>query len=415
MSTVTTLTPVSEQAFGVKIQSRWIEVVSHLDPRYGGLSAVVPPLSAGVGYTGRKIAIAAFCAPGEKFYPPEFAPEQISFWPSSRKAWMLNARLRSAFEQRVRNADGLHVHGLWEQSTTSAARLARRLGKPYVLSAHGMLEPWALSQKRLEKMFYAHLLERANVNGAGCLHALTLAEAKQYRAFGAKGPIAIIPNGVTIPQDATPDHLLEQFPDLVGRRIVLYLGRLHEKKGLDLLLKAWKEVASIYPDAHLVLAGPDSNGTRTRLVVEVIRSGLRRSVLFTGMLNAQSKWSALAAATGFVLPSHSEGLSVGVLEAMGMGVPIIVTKGCNMPEVAEYGAGWIIPSGQASLAESLYSMLGNSTAANHTMGSRGAALVSNRYAWPVVARQMAEVYAWLEGSGPKPQSMPLLDRGEPCQ
>jgi glycosyltransferase involved in cell wall biosynthesis len=412
MTTMITITSLTSFTPSHVPAGRWLQVVSHLDPRYGGLSAAVPELSAAISKTGRDVSIAAFCAPEEQFRPLNLAPEALSYWPSSRKAW-LDKRLRTVFEQRVRSADGLHLHGLWEQSTALSARLARRLGKPYVLSAHGMLEPWALAQKRLKKLLYAQLLERANVAGAGCLHALTLAEAAQYRAFGAHGPIAIIPNGVTIPQHVTANPLLERFPTLTGRRIVLYLGRLHQKKGLDLLLQAWAEIADSWPDAHLVLAGPDADGTRVQLETEITRMGLDQSVLFTGMLGAALKWSALAAAVGFVLPSHSEGLSVSVLEAMGMGVPVIVTEGCNMPEVAEHEAGWVVAASRHSLLTALQALLANNVAANQALGERGEALIRTRYAWPVIARQMADVYAWLEGSQ-RPQEVQIIEAGEPC-
>ncbi len=388
---------------------RWVQVVSHLDPRYGGLSAAVPALgwslSEGLGAEPVDISLAAFCAPGEQYRPAGFAAEQVSYWPASRGAWLRDKvgghALRQRFTEQIRQADGVHLHGLWEESTAVAARTARRLGRPYVLSAHGMLEPWALAQRRVRKLLYGMFVERGNVAGASCLHALTRAEAEQFVRFGARSPIAIVPNAVECPLDADPGLFLEEYPGLRRKRLVLFLARLHSKKGLDLLLQAWAALAPRHPDAHLVLAGPDSDGSEARLRAMVTASGLEQSVSFPGMLRGERKWSALAAAEVFVLPSFSEGLSVGVLEAMGMGLPVVITRACNMPEVALHEAGRVIEPDLAQLRDALGAMLRADPAANRKMGRRGARLVKRKYTWPVVSRQMAEVYAWALG-GPMP-------------
>ena len=251
------------------------------------------------------------------------------------------------------------------------------------------------------------LVERGNVAGAACLHALTKAEADQYRAFGAQCPIAIIPNGVDIPEDLDASLFVQSFPALKGKRVILFLARLHPKKGLDLLFEAWALLAPLFPDAHLVIAGPDSEGMQDRLASLVARDGLEDSVLFTGMLDGPMKWSALAAAEAFVLPSQSEGLSVSVLEAMGVGLPVVVTTACNLPEVEQHRTGWQIEPTLDQLTFALQDLLHNSPIENCTIGARGAALVRARYTWATVARQMADVYRWVAG-GPRPSDVTLI-------
>ena len=386
----------------------WLTVVSHLDPRYGGLSSVVPQLSSRIAATHQfEIDLAAFCEEGELYSSVSYPELSVTEWPTRRATWIRNRTLRNRFHALVNAADGIHIHGLWEQSTAIAAPTARALRKPYILSAHGMLERWALSNKRLKKQIYAALFERANVRGAACLHALTHAEAADYRRFGAKGPIAIIPNGVTIPPTIDPSLFLSQFPALSGKKILLFLGRIHFKKGLDLLIQAWSNLASTFPEAHLVLAGPDFEGTRARIEKLVTEKKLSLSVHFTGMLRHDLKWSALAASEGFVLPSYSEGLSVSVLEAMGVGLPVIVTEQCNLPEVKELDAGWYIQSDVSQLTSAIREFLANSAEANSTIGSRGRDLVLERYNWATVADKMAELYRWVQG-GPSPLHVELL-------
>lgn len=387
---------------------RWLEVVSHLDPKYGGLSAAVPALGERLHREGGfDVRLAAFCAPGEEFRPDGFENAELSYWPLGRKIWIKDRALRQQFEDAMRGADGVHIHGLWEQSTAIAARTARKLDVPYVISAHGMLEPWALANKRLKKMIYAALVERKNVERAACLHALTRAEAQHYIRFGATAPIVVIPNGVDIPKVKDATLFTRKFSQVEGKRIVLFMARLHVKKGVEMLLDAWSAVAKEDPDALLVVAGPDSDGMRERLESFCAERSMSDRVLFTGMLSGAMKWSALAAAECFVLPSFSEGLSVAVLEAMGMGVPVLVTEPCNMPEVEEYRTGWQIKPNVHALTKALNHVLANPPSNNALTGRLGARLVSTRYAWSTVATQMQDVYRWVQG-GPMPPSVDVI-------
>lgn len=415
MSPVLTTPDVLGQQAGAPVPATrggayWLHVLSHTDPRYGGLSAAVPTLACSLAAQGCATSLAAFCVPGEQHHPEALGASGLGFWPTSRKAWWLDHSLRQSFTAAVARTDGLHIHGLWEQSTAVACRTARRLGKPYVLSAHGMLEPWALAAKRRKKQIYAALVERANVTGAACLHALTEAEARQYRDFGARGPIAVIPNAVTVPEDGHAELFLDRFPVVNGRRIVLFLSRLHPKKGVDLLIEAWSAIAREFPDAHLVIAGPDHDGMQAELERQVERLGIGAQVLFTGMLNGRMKWSALEAAEAYVLPSYSEGLSMALLEAMAVGLPVIATHACNMPEITAAGAGWEIEATAEDLKHALIELLRRPEEANVTAGRNGARLIAERYSQERVTRQMAEVYSFLLG-GSRPTSLRLLSGG----
>lgn len=394
------------------IQANWVSVVSHLDPKYGGLSAAVPALSSAVAATGRySVTIAGFCQAGEHFRPQVSPGVALRYLPVSRLGWAQNGGLRREFRQVVRHSAGVHVHGLWQMSTTAAARLAKAEGKPAVISAHGMLESWALAHRGLKKKIYAALLERRNLQAAACLHALTQAEASDYRHFGLTNPIAIIPNGVDLPAAASPDLFFDCFPALRGRRLVLFLGRIHFKKGLDLLAEAWARLSASWPDTHLVLAGPDFENTQAQIAQRLADRSIAGRATFTGMLQGDLKWSALAAAECFVLPSYSEGLSVSVLEAMGMGKPVVVTKQCNLPEVAQHACGLVIDPEAGQLESALGSLLGASARERGSFGKNGARLVAERYSWPAIGGQMAALYDWL-GGGPRPTGF-RLDEGHP--
>ena len=150
-----------------------------------------------------------------------------------------------------------------------------------------MLESWALKNKRLKKQIYAALFERRNLQGAACLHALTQAEAQDYRNFGLKNPIAVIPNGVEIPSAVSAEPFLAQFPALRGKQLVLFLGRIHFKKGLDILCRAWSKIFKNHPNTQLVLAGPDFENTQAEIQKLLQSLGAESQVTFTGMLTSQ--------------------------------------------------------------------------------------------------------------------------------
>ena len=380
----------------------WLNVVSHLLPKYGGISSAVPELASAVASAGaHPVSVTGFCHPGEFKIPHSNLAVQFSEAPFSRLAWYRHSAARRAFRGRVTASAGLHIHGVWDQSTAAAADTALKLGRPYIISAHGMLERWALKNKRLKKKIYLELVERSNLENAACLHALTEAEVHDYRRLGLRNPIAVIPNGVHVPQDASPEPFLSKFPQLAGKPIVLFLGRIHFKKGLDILCQAWARLGTRWPDAQLVFAGPDFEGTRPKIEELVARLGITSRVTFTGMMSGEMKWSAFAAANCFVLPSYSEGLSVSVLEAMGMGLPVIVTEQCNLPEVSQFGCGWVIQPKTDEVEQALWSVANAGPSMLAEMGTHGRQLVASCYSWRAIGEQMSSLYSWVE-TGCKP-------------
>ena len=376
----------------------WLSVVSHLDPRYGGLSSAVPALGSAVSTCGPyTVALAAFCRPQEHYVPAVDSSVSIHHLPLGRLAWFRDFAARRSFQELVSSSTGVHIHGLWQMSTSTAAHAARQAAKPYLISAHGMLESWALANKKLKKQIYAALCERSNLRSAACLHALTEAEADDYRKFGLTNPVAVIPNGVNLPLHSSETAFLENFPALRGKRLILFLSRIHFKKGLDILAEAWARVSRQFPEAQLVLAGPDFENTQATVTRRLEELGVAERTTFTGMLAGELKWSALAAAECFVLPSYSEGLSVSVLEAMGMGLPVLITQQCNLPEVSEHGCGWTIPAQAGALESALTQLLSCPAAQRAEIGENGRRLVASRYSWPIIGAQMASLYSWLAG------------------
>jgi glycosyltransferase involved in cell wall biosynthesis len=318
---------------------------------------------------------------------------------------MLNRGLRQRMKRLIRAAQGVHIHGIWETHCAVTSGLARSCGKPYIISAHGMLDDWALTHKRMKKALYAALVETNNLQRASCLRALTRDEVSDYRRIGLRSPVAVVPSGVLAPEGVTGDVFWRAFPQLRGKRIVLFMGRLHPKKGLPLLIQAWRQMAdSLGEDTHLVIAGPDSDNLLGTLKQMTEDLKLQDSISFIGMLKSELKWSALAAAALFVLPSFSEGFSVAVLEALAMGIPTIASSPCHFPEIAEANCGWVIEPETQALERALREFLQMRAGELACMGERARALIGRRFTWPVIGKQMDEVYSWLQG-GQKPTSV----------
>ncbi len=376
----------------------WLQVLADIHPRYGGLSSAIPELSRTLHSYGIEAPVGALCHADEKFVPWQMASDAMHFFPRSRRAWMLHAESHDALERLVRKSDGVHVHGLWTPASYAAWRAASRADKPLCVTAHGMLEPWSLRQHRLRKQIYAAVVEHRILRGATCLHALTRSEAESYRAITRHVPIAIVPNGVDVPADISEQHFFAVYPKLREKRIVLFLSRLHPKKAVDVLLRAWPRVQAQHAEAHLVIAGTGDAGYETRLQTWAAQHCPPETVTFTGLLQGRIKWSALRVAECFVLPSQSEGFSVAILEALGAGTPVIATTQCNMPELETAGCGWLTDSNEDALRATLDEVLSQKPAANEQVGQRGSALIQQRYTWAAVARQMADVYRWLGGA-----------------
>jgi poly(glycerol-phosphate) alpha-glucosyltransferase len=300
--------------------------------------------------------------------------------------------------------DLVHLHGLWMHTSVAALKFTRKTRKPHLVSPHGMLDPWALDNSRWKKRLAATFFEDANLGSAACLHALNPAEEKSIRDYGYTGPVCVIPNGIDVPDPGDVPRSAPWWTKTAPEiKTLLYLGRIHPKKGLLNLLKAWSRLEpGLQKSWRLVVAGWDENHHQLTLrrMAQALR--IESTVIFPGPLFGEEKKGAFHSCDGFILPSLSEGLPMVLLEAWAYGKPVLMTPQCNLPEGYEADAAISIEPRPESITQGLKRFMALADSERSRIGANGRVLVSRRFAWPVIAAEMAVVYRWLAGDTPRP-------------
>lgn len=310
-------------------------------------------------------------------------------------------QLRRAFVQC--DADVAHLHALWMHTSVIIRAWARRSRRPYIITANGMLDPWALKSARIQKKIVGALYERSSLERAACIQVNSDKELESVRAFGLRNPICVVPNGVDVgPAGEQIDP--EWRANLTSNaNVLLYLGRLHPKKNLTALLHAWQR-ANSDPSSkqwHLVIAGWEQLGHADELKQLAAQLSIQR-VLFAGPQFGEQKMASFQAASAVVLPSLSEGLPMAILEAWGAARPVLMTDECNLPEGFSASAAFRIDSDIDGIVDGLSKLFAMSGADREIMGRNGLKLVQEHFSWPAAARQLRDVYEWMIDRGPAP-------------
>lgn len=301
--------------------------------------------------------------------------------------------LARALAEAVPAADVVHLHSLYLFHDLVTGLNCRRAGVPYIVRPHGTLDPFIWQRHRgrkvaVELLFQNHVLERA-----AAIHYTTEEEMRLAEPHARNGKGFVVPIGLDFDAYArrTPEAFRAQWPEVGNRRILLFLGRLHPKKGLDILAEAFASVSRGRDDLHLVIAGPD-DGARDATEALLAKLGMCERVTFTGMLRGEDKLAAFGAADTFVLPSRSENFGIAVVEAMACGVPVVVSKHVNIwREIEGAGAAFAVPCDAPELARALTELLDDAPRRNE-MGRKGAAFARERYDRRRVAVDLEAAY-----------------------
>lgn len=307
--------------------------------------------------------------------------------------------------------DVLHQHGLWTGTSFSALQWAsNRKPALRIVSPHGMLDTWAMTQSPVKKRIALQLYEKRSLSQASCLHALVPAEAENIRALGYRNPISIIPNGVSLPLPTRPAEALPGNVQTLtqGQPYLLYLGRIHPKKNLPNLLQAWHALQqdSSLSNWRLIIAGWGNSQHEEQLKALLHTLG-PMNAHFIGKALGSLKDSLYAHASGFVLPSLSEGLPMSALEGWSYALPGILTPECNLPQGIEQQAALQTGTHTDQISATLRQLLNMNIREREAMGTRGRELIKAEFTWDVVAEQFHGLYDWLLQGGTAPDTVQL--------
>lgn len=299
-------------------------------------------------------------------------------------------------------ADILHMEALWRCPHRWMFDWKERYkNKPIICSPHGMLDPYIIQSQGKFKRFISNFFFQKGLDAVDCYHALCQKEFEDIRAYGLKQPVAIIPNGINLP-DRTKMFTRED-----NKMHLLYLGRLHRKKGIDILLKAIAEIKKenleILKKWHIDLVGWDHEDCKKDLEYIVQHEKLQDFVTFHGGLFGEEKLRMYATSDAYILPSHGEGLPMTVLEAWSWHLPVIMTPYCNIPEGFDTGAAIRIDDNIPSVKTGLITLFTMDSKQRKIIGDNGFQLVSEKFTWDASAKKMKQLYMWLLGYEEKPE------------
>lgn len=380
--------------------SQVIQVVPAITEEASGPSYSVVRLCESLIRSGQQVTLAALnlaplsvSPPYLKMFPIGAGPRRLGRSPLMKR-W-----LASEAQDRSRGVV-FHNHGMWQMNSIYPAWAVRNSNAKLMVSPRGAFSSWAMANGSVLKRWFWPLFQLPALRKAHCFHATAHSEYLDIRRLGFSQPVAILPNGVDIPS------IREKA--LKGRRTVIFLGRIHKVKGLDILLPAWRAVQEQFSDWELKIAGPDDRGYLSEMKLLAERLGLKR-VEFLGGVYGEKKWQVYRDADLFILPTYSENFAMSVAEALASGTPTIVSKGAPWEGLERHRAGLWIDIGVEPLVFALRRLLATSPFELQAMGRRGRRWMIEEFSWDRIGSQMAETYQWLTQDAAPPPPWIRLD------
>jgi glycosyltransferase involved in cell wall biosynthesis len=374
-------------------------VVPALAEVYGGPSKSVLELTESIGKLGVSVDIITTNGATTLDFPlltwiqeNNYRIQYFPYW--NFLDYKFTFSLTCWFFRNVADYELVHTNAIFSYPVLPAYWSCQAHKIPYIVTPRGMLEPWALAYKSWKKNLYFTLLEKPALQKASSIQMLASTEAAGIQSLHLKPSLVIVPNVLHrsdfefLPH---PEIFYDQFPETKNKKLIIFLGRIDPKKGLDLLAPAFAKIHQQFPDTHLIVAGPDNTGFLSTAESYFIKAGCRNAVTFTGMLTGSIKYAALSAANIYVAPSYSEGFSMSVLEGMAAALPCVITTGCNFPEAAEAQVASVVDINTDSIANALIQLLKDDQEAKK-MGDRARQFILENYTWDRVASKMVSVY-----------------------
>lgn len=369
---------------------RLVHVVPHIDQEAAGPSYSVPRLCQSLAACGNQVELTCIAARGDiAGVLLDLHPQ----WPILGR-FAVSTSLVSALGRKAQEVDIVHNHSLWSMVNVAAGWVVPGRRAKLVTSPRGTLSAWALSRSRGVKRVLWPLQRRA-LSRADLLHATSDVELQEIRAQGFTAPVAVVPNGIDLPE-------LPSSKAQTGERTLLFLSRIHPTKGLDRLLHAWLQLQPRHPQWRLVIAGRGVAAHVQQVQALAATLGVQR-VAFPGPLYGEAKAQAYFGADLFVLPTHSENFGMVVAEALAHGCPAVVSRGAPWPGLEPEGCGWWVDNSVPTLAAALDAAMQLPPEQLAAMGLRGRAWMARDYGWAAIGQKMDAAYRWIVLGGNKPK------------
>lgn len=363
-----------------------LRVIGTLDPAYGGPVEALRHMTvelAEQGHTSEIVVLDDVRSAGVEGFPAE-----VHALGRSHGKYRFSAQLVPWLSAHAHSYDAVVVHGIWQYQSFGVWRAAKTIGFPYFVFVHGALDPWfkrTYPLKHLKKWLYWPWAEYRVLRDASAVLFTTEDEQKLAREsfWLYRANEAVVSYGIRAPEDdphASRTTFLNAYPELSSKRILLFLSRIHRKKGCDLLIKAFAMAAARESQLHLVMAGPDQGGLQADLMNLARQLQVAERITWTGMLTGDMKSGAFRAGEAFVLPSHSENFGVAVIEALAHGMPVLTTDKVNIwRELVEGGAGLVGQDTEAGIGAMLNQWLSFSSEERIAMASRAKDCFSSHF------------------------------------
>ncbi len=310
--------------------------------------------------------------------------------------WHFSLEMTRALRDQVKNFDLVYIVAIWNYPTAIAAYYCRKYKKPYIVSPRGLLYPYAVKKKLYKKWLYYNLISKKDLMCASAIHYTSEDEKEACHSFlGLKNRAFVIPNGINLAEfDKLPDAEVfrQRYALAKGNKIILFLGRINWKKGLDLLIDAYGRLLKERNDIYLVVAGNDEGGYLKKVEGWVKGFGVKGKVIFTGMLTGKNKLEAYAACDMFVLPSYSENFGMAAVEAMACVKPVIVSNNVGIcREIKANNAGLVVECNANGICAALKSLLENPNLAKD-LSLNAKSMVAKNYNIDDIAQRMLEAF-----------------------
>lgn len=379
-----------------------LHVIGNLAPRYGGPSKACFEMAKATVQHGHEVAIYTTNQDGPDQLdvplgiPIEKEGVMLTYFPIQQPRFLSTSwPMYRTLKESIKQFDIVHIHSLYLFHSAVVPTLCKKHQIPYLIRPHGTLDPYIYRRHRWRKRITEFLFQNKHLKDAAGIHCTTEEEAELAKPYLYDAKTYVIPNGLFFDDyENLPEKGLftSQYPELKNKKIILFMGRINFKKGIDILVKSMSQIVKKHLDAHLVLAGPDNDDYLAKIYQWIREEDIKNSVTYVGMVQGKEKLALLRDADIFVLPSYTENFGISVVEAMACGLPVVISTNVNIwHEIKKADAGIVTECAPMQVSDAIVRLLSDKISCQR-LAKTGKTFVQQQYAWDNVSQQLINMY-----------------------